>query len=36
MAICFQYMRICGLKQVVLPEEELDLARRMSERKQRK
>jgi chemotaxis receptor (MCP) glutamine deamidase CheD len=29
-------MRICGLNHVVLPEEELDLARRMSERKQRK
>jgi hypothetical protein len=34
-AICFHYMRICGLNHVVLPEEELDLARRMSERKQR-
>jgi hypothetical protein len=33
MAICFHYMRICGLNHVVLPQEELDLARRMSEKK---
>ena len=35
-AICFHYMKVCGIKRLDLPEDELDLIERLSAQKHRK